>query len=349
MNTLGEELIFLISQPRAGSTMLQRILAAHSEIATASEPWLMLHPIYALRTKGHTAEYDSDWAYSALQTFLEGNGPSESVYDEALRSFAAVLYGSKLENTGKRLFLDKTPRYYFIIPELRRIFPEAKFIFLIRNPLAVLSSILSTWIGTEWHWLTACRHDLLTAPQAIVAGIDLLSSDAIVVHYEQLVTAPVETAETICHQLRIEYEPGMIQYGTAEIQRYELGDQGTVYGHVRPVTASLDRWVDLANQPQTRRFVLEYLDILGPALLSRLGYSYESIRTKLMEREVENSTPTVGLDIVVRPRSSWSKREHLQYRTAAECQRHGAFAGRVRVLRWGSRSALRRIPFPRPI
>jgi len=56
-----------------------------------------------------------------------------------------TLYNRALEVAGKRFFLDKTPRYYFIIPELKNVFPEAKFIILLRNPLAVLSSILNTW------------------------------------------------------------------------------------------------------------------------------------------------------------------------------------------------------------
>lgn len=40
----GENLIFLISQPRAGSTMLQKVLGSHPEIHTVSEPWVALPP-----------------------------------------------------------------------------------------------------------------------------------------------------------------------------------------------------------------------------------------------------------------------------------------------------------------
>ncbi|WP_189477523.1 sulfotransferase [Halioglobus pacificus] len=36
------ELIFLISQPRSGSTLTQRLIATHEEVFTRSEPWLML-------------------------------------------------------------------------------------------------------------------------------------------------------------------------------------------------------------------------------------------------------------------------------------------------------------------
>ena len=62
-NRFGDQdLIFLISQQRAGSTLLQRILGGHPEVHTTAETWLMLHPIYALREQGsdnpHTWEFD---------------------------------------------------------------------------------------------------------------------------------------------------------------------------------------------------------------------------------------------------------------------------------------------------
>ena len=41
--------IFIFSAPRSGSTLLQRVLAAHTQVATASEPWILLpllSPLY---------------------------------------------------------------------------------------------------------------------------------------------------------------------------------------------------------------------------------------------------------------------------------------------------------------
>ena len=46
--TLREDLIFVISQPRLGSTFLQRLLAGHPEVQTSAETWLMLHPASGL-------------------------------------------------------------------------------------------------------------------------------------------------------------------------------------------------------------------------------------------------------------------------------------------------------------
>ena len=62
-----------MSQPRAGSTLLQRIIAGHPRVQTSAEPWLMLHPAYALEAAGHEAEYGASLAHAALVDFLEYN------------------------------------------------------------------------------------------------------------------------------------------------------------------------------------------------------------------------------------------------------------------------------------
>src|SRR5713101_1022969 len=147
---LGENLIFIISQPRAGSTLLQRILAGHPRIFATAEPWLMLHPLYALKDCGLKAEYDATLARSALGDFCEILQGGEEAYVEAIRAMSVSLYNNALRAGGRERFLDKTPRYYFVCEELRRVFPKAKYIFLLRNPLSVLASILATWVKQDW-------------------------------------------------------------------------------------------------------------------------------------------------------------------------------------------------------
>ena len=167
--TQGENLIFLISQPRAGSSLLQLILSGHKDIATTSEPWIALHPVYALRDKGIRAEYDSILARKTLKDFLEQSGINESYYKSQIASLLLALYKHPLERQGARYFLDKTPRYYNIIPELKELFPKARFIILFRNPLAVLNSILETWVKDDWIRLnTRYRNDLLVAPLKLI-------------------------------------------------------------------------------------------------------------------------------------------------------------------------------------
>lgn len=135
----GDNLIFLISQPRAGSTLLQRILGSHPDIHTVSEPWIMLHPFYATRADGIETEYQQRTARVGVGSFIDALPDGRNDHDEGIRRMYAHLYARVLEGSGKSRFLDKTPRYYLVIPDLRRVFPEARFVVLFRNPLAVLA------------------------------------------------------------------------------------------------------------------------------------------------------------------------------------------------------------------
>jgi hypothetical protein len=194
---------------------------------------------------------------------------------------ALALYGAACEQAGKRFFLDKTPRYYYIIPELARIFPEAKFIFLLRNPLAVLASILNTWVKGHWILLARYRDDLLLAPKRLVEGIELLGERGIVVHYEDLVSEPETCVGSICQHLDLQFQPGMIEYGLASIPEGEMGDPTGVHRHSRPTEDNPDHWLELAKERQPRGFLEGYLHSLGPDLVAALGYSSTDLESRL--------------------------------------------------------------------
>ena len=52
------EPLFLFSLPRAGSTLTQRLLAAHPAICSAAEPWILL-PLFHALDKASFAEYNA--------------------------------------------------------------------------------------------------------------------------------------------------------------------------------------------------------------------------------------------------------------------------------------------------
>jgi hypothetical protein len=278
---LGQNLIFLISQPRAGSTLLQRIFAGHPDIHTTAEPWLMLHPIYALRAKGHTAEYNATLAHTALEDFSNTLEGGQKQYLEALRRMGSYIYTSACQEAKKSYFLDKTPRYYLIIPELAEIFPNAKFIILLRNPLAILASLLHSRVKDHWVLLARYKLDLLTAPKLLIEGMEYLQDRAAIGYYEQLVTNPEDTVRKICDDISVTFYPKMINYGDQEALSGHMGDSTRIDKRKRPTTESLNRWLDLGRNEQTRHFGLSYLNALGPDLLKQLGYNFRELQEQL--------------------------------------------------------------------
>lgn len=272
----GENLIFLISQPRAGSTLLQRILAGNPEIHTIAEPWIMLHPLYALKNDGLTAEFECKYARQGLEDFLSQVPEDQELYFQALRQMGEKLYNRVLEESGKRIFLDKTPRYYLIIAELKKVFPEAKFIILLRHPLAVLSSILNTWFKNDPLALQKSANyiDIIKGPQYLIQGIQHLKEDAIVVRYEDLVEHTEFEIKKICSKLKISFESPMLNYGEKAKPKGRLGDTVGIVKHNYAVPDYKEKWSNKLQSRKLNRFSRKYMETLGDEVFTQMGYSY---------------------------------------------------------------------------
>jgi Sulfotransferase family len=137
----GHGLVFILSAPRSGSTLLGAMLANHPRVLCPPEPWLLL-PLSALRspTAKIVAAYDHGFARAAWNERVQ-----DQLLDESVRAFALAAYNSWLNQAGREILVDKTPRYYHLLPWLERLFPRAFKIWLQRNPLDVLSSCKETW------------------------------------------------------------------------------------------------------------------------------------------------------------------------------------------------------------
>ena len=276
---LGENLIFLLTLPRSGSTLLQRILASHPDVHSIAEPWLMLHPLYGLKRTGINAEYDSNLARQGLDDFTAQLPEGEEAYIEALRHMASHLYGRALDTSGRRYFLDKTPRYYHIIPELVRVFPRAKYVFLLRNPAAIYSSVLATWFDNDPANManTAHHDDLYYGPSLLAEGLQLIRPNAAVIHYESLVNTPEQTIRELCDKIGLSFDNELIRYGRVAPPPGTFGDHTHIDQHDAPVPSYAENWASDVNSENQRRELITYIRGLGEDTVSGLGYDYGRI------------------------------------------------------------------------
>ncbi len=340
---LGEDLIFIISQPRSGSTLLQRVLAGHPDIQTSAETWLMLHPVYALKQSGIQTEYDAKFAAQGVEEFLTNYGDGMAVYDDAIREWARVIYRNSLEKNNKKFFLDKTPRYFFIVPELFRLFPKATFIVLMRNPMAVLASILSTYVKNKWPVIEFFRPDLLLAPRLILEGLELLGDKAIRIQYEAFVSSPEKACRSICEALGIEFYEEMLNYGNTPAPKGSLNDPVGIHRHTKPSTTSLEKWKELASDTQHRHFALSYLEDLGPDIVNRMGYAFDDIFDALQHTSGygQKQREIFPWSIAMKPKEDWTLREHVTADRYFAIRNRGYFKGNLFVFRKTLRDILR--------
>ncbi len=132
-----EDIWFLISPPRAGSTLLAHLLGNHPDIHAPTEPWIML----ALQQFGKIRTDHQFGAGHVDEALQQSFAPKRNL----LLAEFAKLYFSLMLPENKFVFLDKTPRYYWIVDWLYSLFPKARFLILHRNPLDVLASHKTTW------------------------------------------------------------------------------------------------------------------------------------------------------------------------------------------------------------
>lgn len=285
---MGGNLLFIISQPRAGSTLLQKMFGSHPLIHTESEPWIALHPLFALRKRGLATDYSASLAREALTEFLGGFPEGDEAYFEAVRRMLLYLYDRKLALSGKQIFLDKTPRYYFIASDLQRLFPEARFVFLLRNPIAVFVSVLQTFGGTDSpESLWPHRPDFVRAPWLIRDAMRQAAGRVSVVRYERLTAEPETEMRRVCADIDLPYDPSMIEYGKSEAGRaaFHFGDPEFVYQQTRPVAARASRWREaLRANPIWAAWAACYLRELGPELVAEMGYSFDELAQELPEQ-----------------------------------------------------------------
>ena len=203
------KLIFIFSLPRSGSTLLQRMLFAHSQVSTAPEPWILLPFSYASKLKKAESEFGSDLAAESINDFLALLPDGKSEYYIYLRDFFLKIYTSISDNHSV-YFVDKTPRYYLIIPEIAKIFPEAKFIFLFRNPVSIYTSIMELWHSSRPFFRNNFI-DIFYGPSCLTDGYRLTKLRSLALNYEFLVTEPEESMRKISDYLNLSYETNMVE------------------------------------------------------------------------------------------------------------------------------------------
>ena len=271
--------VLLLSLPRSGSTLVQRVLGAHPRVATVSEPWFLLPLAYSLREEGARAEYWHPLAAMATADLAEALPGGRDEYLAEIGRLAMRIY-ERLAGDAD-VFVDKTPRYHLIGEDLPQMLPEARFVFLWRNPLAVTASLLRTFRAGRF------EPDLFSID--LDRGVENLtamwerhrrSGTAIGVRFEDLLSGTDEWHRMFEH-LGLEFEPSFL----AEFDQVELrGRYGDPTGtrDYRTVSAEpRDKWLTEFESPVRRAWARRYLKRIGDERMRAMGYDTAEVLNEL--------------------------------------------------------------------
>ena len=276
--------IFIFSLPRSGSTLLQRILGSHDEIVTASEPWVLLPIFYIFRQEGVVSEYSHTTSYAAVNDLVSLLPKGELDMRNLINKFVRDLYG-KLACNDEKYFLDKTPRYHLIAEEIIKTFPEAKFIYLWRNPLSIVASIVNGLNNGAWKMYNY-DIDLFRGLNSLIESHKEHEGKSISVRYEDIVSSNSNSLQRIFKYLSIEIDKVEINKLGLAVLHGQMGDSTGVNEYSSVSDKSLEKWKNTLNTPIRRNWCERYIEWIGEDRLAYMGYSYTELISDMQSMDV---------------------------------------------------------------
>ena len=271
--------LFIFSLPRSGSTLTQRILCSHENISTVSEPWILLPYLYTLKKQGVYSEYGHQHAAEAIKQFCLELPNGENDYLEEIRSFILQLY-TKAAGDKAVYFLDKTPRYSLVVEDIIDLFPEGKFVFLWRNPLAIVASIVETWTDSKFNLLHN-KIDLFDGLSNLIAAYEKYADKSCVLHYEALLSNPEKELRRLFDYLEIPFDSSLLStFGNVDLQG-TLGDQTGINQYRLVSKEPLAKWKQTLDNPVRKMWCRNYLKWIGEKRLAVMGYSLKELLWEL--------------------------------------------------------------------
>lgn len=195
------------------------------------------------------------------------------------RKYCESVYADLDKEKNCRYFLDKTPRYHLIAEEISKTFPNAKIIFLWRNPISVVASMCETWYDNKWK---VHRHhiDLFHGVENLVNAAELLEGRALHVQYEDLVKNKDVVLARLADFLHLDSFSGVL----ADRPQGRYGDPTGQKKYDSTVSAqSTDKWKTAVETAYRRRWMRRYLQWIGSERLHVMGYDIEQLMTSVNE------------------------------------------------------------------
>ncbi len=207
----------------------------------------------------------ADWGLSEAATRSALAGATD--YASAMRS----LYSAYAASAGKRRYGDKTPAFVLHMELLASLFPEARFIHLIRDGRDVAASLVETEFGPG-RITRAAEVWTRRVTRGRASGRALGPGRYFEFHYEALVDDTASTLKDICASIELDMRSDMLEPSRdTVIPQRELAHHGSLS---KPVTKGLRDW----RRDMPPRDVAAVEAVAGE-MLSELGYerAYPSV------------------------------------------------------------------------
>ena len=201
--------IFIGGQHRSGTTLMRRLLRLHPHISCGPESNLFRDK-ELIRIHNYLR---TTWA-AGLEPRYEFDS---AMVDRVMACLINAVLMPYCQARNKQRWAEKTPKNIYYLETLFTLFPEAKFIHMIRDPRDVYCSVRTKAAGTTPHWASISpKRSAEDWVRRISCG--LMWRDRpdryLEVRYETLVEQPEATVRNLLIFLGEPWAPEMLE-GTA--------------------------------------------------------------------------------------------------------------------------------------
>ena len=240
MKLASQPPVFLVGCPRSGTTLLQSLLAAHSQIASFPESKFFQYLIPLYEPKRHRFKIASRQIKPRLTKYFE----EEISHPEMLKDLPIIPFWQNYSRSfikklnilthqqNKSIFLEKTPEHIYFLDYIEELVPDAKIIHILRNGADVVASLYEITHkyprqyphGFSEAWsIDYCLERWKEAFE--ISSSYLNKSNHFLVKYEKLVENTQTNLEHICQFIGVEFESKMLEDYRAVAKKISLNTE----------------------------------------------------------------------------------------------------------------------------
>jgi hypothetical protein len=273
--------LFIVGCARSGTTLVRRIVDAHPQIAITNEMhWItrQFNSRNGIVTQELVSELTRHKRFAQFEIprqQFEGLLGSEEALPYPI--FLRRVFGLYGHIKSKPLVGNKTPAFVRSIPTFHALWPEAKFVHIIRDGRDVCMSILNwkkagrivgryaTWeedpVSTTALWwerkVRKAREDGAALGQGLYHEV----------LYEDLVEDPERECKRLCEFLGVPYDDAMIRFAEGKTKTDLPNARKTPKKAWLPITPGMRDW--RTEMPATE---IQHFEAAAGNLLEELGY-----------------------------------------------------------------------------
>jgi hypothetical protein len=260
---------FIVGSARSGTTLLRLMLNAHPQVGVPPESRFICEfwtgddevdvAAYLGRLEAHQRYQQWDLPVHAVRAEIGDRSrvPFVEAIDATFKAWARA--------HGKIRWGDKTPRYIECMPLILRLFPEAKFVHLVRDGRNVALSYADVPFGPK----TVAKAADLWARRVRIGmeqGRSMEAGRYLEMIYEDLVEDPAGEIKTLCEFIELGFEPDMLDY-TEKARSAMLPSAEALNPHITEKPHAVRSWQN--EMPDDH---VEIFEAVAGDVLSELGY-----------------------------------------------------------------------------